>query len=229
MRPIFKSSLMKIARDLTAFSDGVTLCKFRRLPFGLNCFPAIFTRHMATLLSPLLKEGWIKNYLDDLIIWAPDLSSLTQRLRKTFTLLKENGVQLNLSKCEIAKNEVTFLGYRVSREGSQPDPKNIEAVLEMKPPTKVKEVRRFLGMTGFYRKRIHNYAKIATPLTSLTRITQTFKWTDQCQTAFETLKEYLSKAPVLVRAQPHQPFILTTDASNTHVGSVLSQTQNDGD
>ncbi len=143
---------------------------------------------MATLLPPLLKEGWIKNYLDDLIIWAPDLSSLTQRLRKTFTLLMENGVKLNLSKFEIAKNEVTFLGYRISREGSQPDPKNVDAVLEMKPPTKVKEVRRFLGMTGFYRKHIHNYAKIATPLTNLTRKIQTFKWIDQCQTAFEAFE-----------------------------------------
>ncbi len=110
------------------------------------------------------------------------------------------------------------------------NPKNVDAVLEMRPPTKVKEVRRFLGMTGFYRKHIHNYAKIATPLTKLTRKTQTFKWTNQCQTAFETLKEYLSKAPILVRAQPHQPFILTTDASNnTHVGGVLSQTQTDGE
>ncbi len=134
-----------------------------------------------------------------------------------------------MSKCEIAKNEVTFLGYRISREGSQPDPKNVEAVLEMKPPTKVKEVRRFLGVTGFYRKHIHNYAKIATPLTNLTRKTQTFKGIDQGQTAFETLKEYLSKAPVLVRTQPHQLFIVTTDARNTHVGGVLSQSQSDGE
>ncbi len=74
---------------------------------------------------------------------------LSKDLRKTFTLLKENGIKLNLSKCEIAKNEVTFLGYRISKEGCQPDPKNVDAVLEMKPPTKVKEVRRFLGMTGF--------------------------------------------------------------------------------
>ncbi len=82
----FKIILDENTRDLTAFSDGVTLYRFRRLPFGLSCSPVIFTRHMATL-SPLLKEGWIKNYLDDLIIWAPDLFSLTQRLRKTFPLL----------------------------------------------------------------------------------------------------------------------------------------------
>ncbi len=119
--------------------------------------------------------------------------------------------------------------YRISKEGSQPDPKNVDAVLEMIPPTKIKEVRRFLGMTGFYRKHIHNYAKIVTPLTNLTRKKQAFKWTDQCQTSFEILKEYLSKAPVLVRAQPHQPFILTSDASNTHVGGGLSQIQIDGE
>ncbi len=87
----------------------------------------------------------------------------------------------------------------------------------MRPPTEAKEVRRFLGMTGFYRKHIHNYVKIATALTNLTRKIQTFKWTDQCETAFETLKEYLSKAPALVRALLHQPFIITTDAHNTHV------------
>ncbi len=75
-------------------------------------------------------------------------------------------------------------------------------------------------MTGFYRKHIHNNAKIATPLTNLTRKTQTFKWTDRCQTAFQTLKEYPSKVPVLVRDQPHQTIILTTDASNTHVYPV---------
>ncbi len=87
----FQIILYENSRDLTAFSDGVTFYRFRRLPFGLSCSPAIFTRHMATLLSPLLKEGWIKNYLDDLIIWVPDLASLTQRRRKKFTSLKENG------------------------------------------------------------------------------------------------------------------------------------------
>lgn len=224
----FQILLDENSRDLTAFSDGVTLYRFRRLPFGLSCSPAIFTRHMANLLSPLIKEGWMKNYLDDLIIWAPDFATLTQRLRKAFTLLKENGVKLNLSKCELAKQEVTFLGFRISREGSQPDPKNVEAVLKMKPPTKVKEVRRFLGMAGFYRKHVPNFAKIATPLTNLTKKTQLFKWTEQCQHSFEILKECLARAPILARAQTNQPFFVTTDASNSHVGGVISQTQSDG-
>ncbi len=224
----FQILLEEGSRDLTAFSDGVTLYRFKRLPFGLSCSPAIFTRHMASLLAPLVKKGWMKNYLDDLIIWASDFTTLSERLSETFALLKENGVKLNLSKCEMAKTEVTFLGHKISQEGSQPDPKNVEAVLEMKPPTKVKEVRRFLGMAGFYRKHISNFAQIATPLTNLTKKDQPFLWTDKCQEAFDTLKRSLAQAPILARAQSNQPFILTTDASNTHVGGVLSQTQEDG-
>ncbi len=90
----FQILLDENSRDLTTFSDGVTLYRFRRLPFGLSCSPAIFSRHMANLLSPLLKEGWIKNYLVDLILWTPDFSTLMARLGKVFTLLKENGVKL---------------------------------------------------------------------------------------------------------------------------------------
>ena len=84
------------SRDLTAFSDGVTLYRFKRLPFGLSCSPAIFTRHMASLLTPLVKKGWIKNYLDDLIIWAPDFSTLNERLSETFALLKKEWSQTEL-------------------------------------------------------------------------------------------------------------------------------------
>lgn len=224
----FQILLDESSRDLTTFSDGITLYRFRRLPFGLSCSPAIFSRHMANLLAPLLKEGWIKNYLDDLILWAPDFATLTTRIRSVFELLVTKGVKLNLSKCEFGKGEVTFLGYKISKEGSRPDSKNVEAVLEMKPPTTVKEVRRFLGMAGFYRKHVNNFAKIAAPLTNLTRAREEFRWTERCQTAFETLKDCLANAPILARVQKDYPLIVTTDASNTHVGGVLSQIQSDG-
>ncbi len=129
-------------------------------------------------------------------MWAPDFTTLTTCLRKIFTLLTENGVKLNLGKCEFGKRQVTFSGYQTSEEGSRPDPKNVDAILEMKLPTKVKEVRRFLGMAGFYRKHVNNFGKIAAPLTNLTRIKEKINWNEQCQLAFETLKECLAKAPV---------------------------------
>ena len=109
-----------------------------------------------------------------------------------------------------------------------PDPKNVEAVSKMKAPTTVKEVRRFLGMCGFYRRHVPSFAKVAAPLTNLTRARSDFRWTEACQSAFETLKACLVSAPVLVKARVNEPFIVTTDASNTHVGGVLSQVQADG-
>ncbi len=142
----FQLILDEESRDLTTFSDGGTLYRFKRLHFGLNCFPAIFSRRMASLLTPLLRKGWVKNYLDDLIIFVPTFQELLKRLRKLFALLTSNGVKLNLSKCAFGLREVTFLGHGISAEGSQPDPKNLEAVMKMKPPTNVREVRRFLGM-----------------------------------------------------------------------------------
>ncbi len=165
----FQLMLDEDSRDLTAFSDGVTVYRFKRLPFGLNCSPAIFSRHMASLLTPLLRKGWVKNYLDDLIIFAPTFQELLVWLKELFSLLTCSGVKLNLGKCTFGLKEVTFLGHRISAEGSQPDPKNIEAVMKMKPPPNVREVRRFLGMCGFYRKHVPSFAKVATPLTNLTR------------------------------------------------------------
>ena len=224
----FQIMLDEESRDLTTFSDGVTLYRFRRLPFGLNCSPAIFSRRMASLLTPLLQKGWLKNYLDDLILWAPSFPELLSRLKQLFSLLTENGVKLNLSKCTFGLKQVTFLGHQISGAGSMPDPKNVEAVTKMKAPTTVKEVRRFLGMCGFYRRHVPSFAKVATPLTNLTRARSDFRWTEACQSAFETLKACLVSAPVLVKARVNEPFIVTTDASNTHVGGVLSQVQADG-
>ncbi len=150
----FQIMLDEESRDLTTFSDGVTLYRFKRLPFGLNCSPAIFSRRMASILTPLVRQGWVKNYLDDLILWAPDFPELLSRVKQLFILLTDHGVKLNLSMCTFVLKEVTFLGHRISAAGSKPDPKNIEAVAKMKATTTVKEVRRFLGMCAFYRKHV---------------------------------------------------------------------------
>ncbi len=127
-------------------------------------------------------------------------------LKELFSLLTSSGVKLNLSKCTFGLKEVTFLGHRISAEGSQPDPKNIEAVMKMKPPTNVREVRRFLGMCGFYRKHVPSFAKVATPLTNLTRSNTVYAWTEECQKSFEHLKNRLVNAPILVKARVDPAF-----------------------
>ncbi len=165
----FQVVLDESSRDITTFSDGVSLYRFKRPPFGPSCSPAIFSRQMAQLLSPLMRQGWVKNYIDDVILFAPDFDTLFSRLNTLFQHLSQGCVKLNLSKCAIGKEEVKFLGHIVSEAGCRPDPANIEAVNNMKAPTNAKGVRRFLGMCGFYRKHIPSSAKIAAPLTNLTR------------------------------------------------------------
>ncbi len=141
----FQIMLDEESRDLITFSDGVTLYRYRRLPFGLNCSPAIFSRRMASILTPLLQMGWVRNYLDDLILWAPNFPELLTRLKQLFSLLSDNGVKLNLSKCTFGLKEVTFLGHRISAAGNKPDPKNIEAVAKMKAPNDRKGGETFPG------------------------------------------------------------------------------------
>ncbi len=97
----------------------------------------------------------------------------------------EVGIKLNLSKFSIGQREVKFLEHIVSEEGFRPDPGNIEAIVNMKPPTNVKETRRFLGMTGFYRKHIDHFSHLPAPLTDLTGKKQPFRWTVEFQRAFE--------------------------------------------
>ena len=99
----YQIALDQSSRDLTTFSDGISLYRFKRLPFGLSCSPAIFARQLNQALAPLLKENWVKNYLDDLIVYAADYGTLIERLGKLFKHLKSIGIKLNLSKCNIGQ------------------------------------------------------------------------------------------------------------------------------
>ena len=134
----YQIALDQSSRDLTTFSDGISLYRFKRLPFGLSCSP-IFARQMNQALAPLLKENWVKSHLDDLIVYAADYNSLLERLGKLFRHLQSVGIKLNLSKCHIGQRQVKFFGHIVERRGYWPDPSNIEAVTQMKPPTTIKE------------------------------------------------------------------------------------------
>ncbi len=141
---------------------------------------------MAVILAPLLKEGWLRNDLDDVILWGPGVP--LERVKRLLTLPTKNRIKLNLSKCTFGLKEVNFLRQIISEDGNKPDPKNFEAVMNLKPPATVKEVRRFLGMVGFYRKHIPSFANVGSPLTNLTRADVTFAWTPHSKNAFEHLR-----------------------------------------
>ena len=116
----YQVELDEASRDLTTFSDGVSLYRFKRLPFGLSCSPAIFSRIMSNILAPLIKKGWLKNYLDDIIVWAPSFPALVRRLGELFGLFCNRGVKLNIGKCQFGQREIKFLGHIISKEGCRP-------------------------------------------------------------------------------------------------------------
>ncbi len=159
----YQVMLDEASRDLTTFSEGVALYRFKCLPFGLSCSAAVFARKLAEVLTPLTKKNWVRNYLDDIIVYAPSYDELLKRVGQLFTHMSSVGIKLNLTKCKIGQNQVKFLGHIVSKEGHRPDPANIEAVIKMKPPTTVKETRRFFGIVGFYRKHIRGLCKNCNP------------------------------------------------------------------
>ena len=113
-----------------------------------------------------------------------------------------------LSKCQFWLDRVAFLGYVISVEGVSVDPKKIEAVVNWKPLKNVSEVRSFLGLTGYYRKFVEGFSKIAAPLTKLTRKDVKYDWVDVCQQSFEELKGRLTSAPVLALPNGIDEFVV---------------------
>ena len=134
---------------------------------------------------------------------------------------------MNPKKCKFLQKEVAYLGHIINEHGIKTDPSKIQAVTNWPTPTKVKDVRGFLGLCGYYRKFVHKFSDIARPLHKLTEKNMKFCWTSDCQDAFDKLKRALTSSPILAYPIPNLQFILDTDASNTGLGSVLSQIQDD--
>ena len=164
-------------------------------------------------------------YLDDIILFSRTVDEHLERLVRVLGRLRSAGLKLKPEKCSLMQRSVSFLGHVVSGEGIATDPKKIETVTEWPVPNSVKEVRSFLGLTGYYRRFVKGYASIAAPLHALTQKGRIFEWTEETQEAFETLRKALTMPPILAMPDDSGEFVLDTDASDQSIGAVLSQIQ----
>ena len=197
------------------------------MPFGLCNAPATFQRLMDLVLAGLQWYNCLV-YLDDILIIGKTFDDHLHNLRLVFERLREAGLKLRPSKCAVCRKQVTYLGHIVSRDGIATDPEKTNKVECWPTPTSKKQVQQFLGLVSYYRRFIRGFATIAKPLHRLTEKTATFKWTTQCQEAFDYLKHCLVSAPILAFPNYSKPFVLDTDASDVGIGAVLSQVDDDG-
>jgi hypothetical protein len=153
-------------------------------------------------------------YLDDILIFSSDMQEHIRRLDLVFKRIRDADFKLNLSKCTFAAPEVIYLGHRVSIDGISPDETKAAAIRNYPTPRTLTEVRAFLGLAGYYRAFIQDFAAISRPLTLLTHKDVPFKWGPAQHEAFNTLKERLSSETVLAHPKFELPFILSCDASN---------------
>lgn len=210
--------------DKTSFVTRLGTFRFKVLPFGLCNAGASFQRVMDVALSGLNFEILLV-YLDDIILFSESISSHLLRLEQLFQRLRFANLKLKPSKCYLLQTEVAFLGHQVSSQGIATDPFKIEMVKEWPVPKNLTEVRSFVGLASYYRRFVLNFSEIACPLYALMNKDHAFIWSEECQKAFETMKDRLTTAPVLAMPLDNGEYILDTDASYGSVGAVLSQIQ----
>lgn len=210
------------ARPKTAFSIGTGLWQFKTMPFGLCNAPQTFERLMELVLAGLPWSTCMV-YLDDIVVHGTSFKQTLERLDLVFDRLQAAGLKLNPKKCELFRNEVSYLGHIISGEGVKTDPVKTQTVQDWPTPQNVQEVRSFLGLCTYYRRFVKDFATVAKPLHELTQKNRRFCWNERCDEAFLTLKKALTTAPILQFPTCRDQFVVDTDASQDGIGGVLSQ------
>lgn len=213
------------ASEISAFVTPDCFLQYTVMPFGLCNAPATFQRLVNLVLGNLPN---CKSYLDDIVVYTRDWMSHMSTLREVFRRLSDASLTLNLAKCEFGKGTVLYLGQQVGSGKVCPADAKVKALAEFPVPSTRRELRRFLGMSGFYRRYCRNFSTVAAPLTALTSPSCQFIWTSECQNAFENLKGLLCCSPVLSAPDFCKPFKLEVDASAVGAGAVLLQEDKHG-
>lgn len=229
--------------EKTAFRVGTGgLYEYLRMPFGLTGSPGTFMRLMDKIFGDQNFQT-ILTYLDDILVFGRTFEETLERLKMVLSRLRENNLKVKPEKCQLFKEKLRYLGHIISKEGMSPDNEKINAITNWPKPKTDTELRGFLGLSGYYRRFIEQFARISAPLHGLLKGKGKSKkgkcrkknnplgigaWNESCDKAFNELKTKLTSAPVLGHPDFKKPYILEIDASFSGLGAVLSQDQGNG-
>lgn len=209
----------------TAFTVEHGHFEFLRMPMGLKNSPSTFQRVMDNVLRDLQNVVCLV-YLDDIIVFSVSLQEHMINLEKVFQRLRESNFKIQMDKSEFLKLETAYLGHIISKDGIKPNPDKIMAIQKFPIPKTATEIKRFLGLLGYYRKFIPDFARITKPMTQCLKKGSKIDITNPNYiSCFEKCKTLLINDPILQYPDFSKDFILTTDASNLAIGAVLSQGQ----
>lgn len=211
-----------------AFVTSFGKFEFKVMPFGLTGAPAVFQRLMNEVLADM--TGKVAAYMDDVVIYSATWEEHLQHVQEMLDRIWGAGLTLKASKCRFGMRSCEYLGHEVGEGKVKPMAVLTQNMRDFAVPKNKKQVRAFLGLSGYYQQFIPYYATIATPLSNLTKkdLPDKVQWKEEHQQAFDQLKEALVSEPVLQGPRFNKRFHLQTDASDVGVGTVLSQKHEDG-
>eukprot|EP00253_Pinus_taeda_P004662 PITA_04662 len=209
-------------QDKTAFTCLWGTFTYQVLPFGLCNAPATFQRAVLGIFSDLIHDC-VEVYMDDFTVYGDSFEEALDNLEKVLIRCTETNLSLSHEKCFMMFIEGIVLGHHISGDGFKVDRSKVEVISKLPIPNCQRDVRSFLGFTGYYRRFIENFTKIASPLFKLLTKDCEFKWDHDCQKAFETLKTRIFEAPILRGPNWKLPFHISTDASDIALRSMLGQ------
>ena len=163
------------------------------------------------------------SFVDDVCVYDGEFADMMRNLKSVLDEFRNANLQMRVNKCKFGYIDIDFVGYHISRDGISPITENISAILAVQIPTDLPSLTRFLGMANNYRDFVLQMSSIAEPLNKLRQDGRPFKWTEECENAFKSIKEKLASPPVLAYPDWSQPFYLEADASKSAIGGVLSQ------
>lgn len=217
----FHVPIAEESRKYTSFVTPNGQLEFVKTPFGLCNSPTSFLRWIQEVFADLIRRKVLITYMDDLIIPGIDNKDAYSKLGETLKVAEENGLNINWNKCAFLQRKVEFLGYVIEDGNVYPSPAKIKAVQKFPEPTSKLHVQSFLGLAGYFRKFIKDYAKIAYPLSDLLKGDHPFRFGVEQRRAFQALKDILSREPVLRIFDPNAVTELHTDASKEGYGAVI--------
>lgn len=217
---------LKVSDESIKYTSFVThhgQFEFLRAPFGLSTSPKMFMRFVTIIFRDLISQGILMIFIDDILIPAQDEIEALQRLKQVLEVSSRFGLEINWKKAHLIQREILYLGHVIKEGEVRPSTEKTDVVARYPEPRNIKQLHSFVGLTGYFRKYIEDYAMIAKPLTDLLKKNEEFSFGAEQRTAFKTLKQKLISGPVLKIFDIRLRTEMHTDASCLAYSAILMQ------